>query len=331
MPFPLPVGHKFACVCLINAGTDRILMDQSHDLGGDVWAIFSPPFEVDKHWRDWLGTVKIENLRQTSLTLLAHAQSNQPDILDKENETLATSAFGVFYGLFMTEIFHHNGAFVLKGANTGQGATVRQVADLQQHIMPNGVNPWRITMATLQRAAHIATGVGAIHSSSQHQRLQNGYRAWQRGLREYYGCDRLHQFVRAVEAVVKPEIGRTEALFIHRCQIFVRPSGTARAIFRDLYQLRSQTEHMNPDDSVLARYQRSEQQAKGLERAYQAQLLASNVYERILSTPSLHDVFDSDAHIDDFWRLPMDEQQAIWGNPIDLEQFTRSRFTTSLI
>ena len=95
MPFRLPEGHKFACVCLVYAGVDRTLKDQLLDLGSGVRAIFGSPFEIEGHWREWLGTVKAQNLAQTSLALLAHAQSNRPGVLDDENEALVNIATGM--------------------------------------------------------------------------------------------------------------------------------------------------------------------------------------------------------------------------------------------
>ena len=131
--------------------------------------------------------------------------------------------------------------------------------------------------------------------------------------------------MRAVEAVVKPEIGRSEALFVHRCQIFVGTSDALRELCRELYQLRSHAEHMNPLESVLANYAPADRERIGLIRAFQSQILASTVYDRILTTPSLGAIFDSDAHIEDFWTRPMHEQQATWGDPIDLQALAIAR------
>src|SRR5712692_4531992 len=255
MPFPLPLDHKFGCVCLVNAGVDGALRDDVLDLGKSVFAVGGPPFEVEQHWREWLGSVKVGNLAQTSLTLFTHAPSNHPEILDEENHFLARSALSIFYGLLTAEVFHYDSGLILSGANTGGGVSVRQVSDLERHIRPNGVHVRRMSFVTLQRAASIAAGLRAVHlPQPQYERFRNGFRAWLRGVQEYYGGDRLHQFVRSVEAIVKPEIGRNEALFVHRCQVFAGASDATRKLFRELYQLRSQTEHMNSIDSVLAKY-----------------------------------------------------------------------------
>jgi hypothetical protein len=107
MPFALPEGHKFGCVCLVNAGVDRTLRDGLLDLGNNISAIFGPPFEIEEYWREWLGSVKVGHLAQSSLTLLAHTQSNRPEVLDDENDALVRTAWSVFYGLLNGGGFHH--------------------------------------------------------------------------------------------------------------------------------------------------------------------------------------------------------------------------------
>jgi hypothetical protein len=320
MPFTLGRDRKFGCVCLVNAGVDRALRNELLDLGHDTLAIFAPPFEIEEHWRGWLGSVKVADLAKSSLTLLSHAQSNCPAILDDENKRLVRIAMGVFYGLLLVEIFCHDNGLILSGGNAGTGVSVRQVSDLLRHLRPNGVHTRTISSVTLKRAANIAAGLRTIHVPRQYERLRNGFDALLRGFREYSGGNRLHQFVRSIEAIVKPEIGRSERLFAHRCQIFV---GASWELLRELYQLRSQTEHMNSLDSVLEKYAPEDRESIARLRAYQAQLLASHIYERILTTTNLQVVFGSDVNIDNFWQSDMDKQQITWGQPIDVEELAR--------
>jgi hypothetical protein len=176
MPFTLPLGHKFGALCLVNAAVDRDLRDRVLDLPDDVSAIFGPPFEIEAHWRVWLGSVKSRNLAQTSLALLAHNQSNRPEILDGENEAMLKTASSIFYGLLMAEVFHHDSGLLLSGANPAGAVSVRQVSDLEPHIRPNGVHVHRISEITLQRAAKIATGLRATHAPApRYARLQRGF------------------------------------------------------------------------------------------------------------------------------------------------------------
>jgi hypothetical protein len=324
MPFHVPLNHKFGCVCLTNAAVDRALREPL-DLGGGLWAIFGTPLELAPHWRNWLGSVKAQNFDRAGITLLGHRASDQPGILDDENELLVKDAFSLFLALLTCEIFHYEGGLILSGANNGGNTDIRNLSDLETHFIPNSVRPSRILEGTIRRAIPVASGIRAIHSN-RFERLRRGFRAWHRGIQQDFGEDRLHQFVRAVEAVIKPEIGRSEKLFTHRCQIFAGTSAGARALFTDLYQLRSRTEHMNGIASGLAAYPPAEREAMGLRRAYQAQVLASHVFEQILTKPELMAIFDSDDHIDEFWiRRRMDQQQEAWGPAIDLEALADAR------
>ncbi len=329
MPFHIPLNHKFGCVCLTNAGVERDLREPL-DLGDGLWAIFGAPLDLAPHWKTWLGSLKAQNFERAGITLLAHRPSNQPGIADDENELLIRHAFTVFLGLLVCEVFYHEGGTVLSGANNGGDTDVRNLSDLETHFLPNSVRPRRIVETTIWRARTVASGIRSIHSN-RFDRLRRGFEAWRRGIREDFGQDRLHQFVRAIEAVIKPEAGRSERLFAHRCQIFAGTSERARALFSELYQLRSQTEHMNGLDSVLAAYPAKDRDAVGLRRAYQAQILASHVFEQILTRPDLMAIFDSDEHIDEFWiQRGSDEQQATWGAAIDLEALAEARLNRPL-
>ena len=330
MPFQVPLNHKFGCVCLTNAAVDRGLREPL-DLGGGFWAVFGTPLDLAPHWQTWLGSLKTENFGRAGITLLSHRPSNRPGITDDENELLIKDAFSMFLALLVCEIFHFEGGLILSGANNGGDTDIRNVSDLEPHIRPNGVHPTRISEGTIRRAYAVAAGIRSIHSN-RFGRLRRGFRAWHRGMREFHGHDRLHQFVRAVEALIKPEAGRSERLFTHRCQIFAGTSDRARALFSELYQLRSQTEHMNELESVLEAYPPEARGATALRRVYQAQILASHVFEQILTRPDLLAIFDSDERIDEFWtRRRTDEQRVRWGPAIDLEALAEARFSDRLV
>jgi hypothetical protein len=95
---------------------------------------------------------------------------------------------------------------------------------------------------------------------------------------EFYGDDRLHQFVRAVEGVIKPTIGQSRRQFVHRGQVFAGNSETARTLLGELYDLRGLAEHLHRFDAGLAAHPQRDRESISLRRAYQAQLLASHVY-----------------------------------------------------
>src|SRR5205823_5233897 len=74
---------------------------------------------------------------------------------------------------------------------------------------------------TFRKAKLIASGLRAMHETgSDFFRLRRGFMAWLVGTRSEQGDTRLHQFVRAIEAVIKPAQGRTREEFVSRCSLF---------------------------------------------------------------------------------------------------------------
>lgn len=330
MPFAIPNGHKFACIVLNNAGVSRELREAVR-LGERVWAIFGPPFQLDDNWRQWMGSLQLEHLERASLTIVATAPSNALQILDAENELLRELVLSSFYSLLLVEVFHQDGGLILTGANLNGNIAVRQVSILEHHYRPPGVRPSTIDLRWLEHAYTAATGMVALHATrGSHQRLRRGFHAWVRAMQEYNGEDRVHQFVRAVEATIKPEVGRSRTQFIHRAQLFAGNSEAVRNRLGELYDLRSGAEHMNLLDSVLAHYPAAERETIGLRRSFQAQLLASHVFRNIFVNPGLHAAFSSDDYIDAFWAEPWATQVAAWGEPVNLDAIADQRFRDEL-
>jgi len=116
MSFPLPVGHKFSCIALANAGVARELRD-TIDVGNGLRILFEPPFEFDATWREWIGSVRVEYLSKANLVILAHQASENAAIVDAENEALKKQCMSLLYALFVSEVFHHDGGLILSGAN----------------------------------------------------------------------------------------------------------------------------------------------------------------------------------------------------------------------
>jgi hypothetical protein len=153
-------------------------------------------------------------------------------------------------------------------------------------------------------------------------RLLKGLSAAHKGLEGRYGDERLHQFVRAVEAIMKPDAGSTQRQFVHRAQLFVGRSLHSKTIARQIYRLRSCVEHMNEYTSELTDITQNKDAAEKLaqRRSLQAGLLASHVYRHILNNSELFTLFLDETRIQEFWAKPDHEQDEIWAtNSIDLE------------
>lgn len=104
----------------------------------------------------------------------------------------------------------------------------------------------------MQAAKRKRLEAGGWRLDQHYLRLRKGFNALLRGIKEGSDADsRLHQFVRAVEAVVKPDIGRTTSQFIHRRQFFAGRSEVDRVLLREIFEMRSASEHLNSLKDLL--------------------------------------------------------------------------------
>jgi hypothetical protein len=53
-----------------------------------LWVVTDTRFEFPSHWKNWLGTTRSEEVEGSNLFLLSKIKSEQPDSLDRENQTL---------------------------------------------------------------------------------------------------------------------------------------------------------------------------------------------------------------------------------------------------
>jgi hypothetical protein len=131
--------------------------------------------------------------------------------------------------------------------------------------------------------------------------------------------DRLHQFVRAVEAVIKPRAGSGRNDFAHRGQTLTLNNAETREILLQLYDARSLVEHLNKPTDALPPGGTAEQERRLMDRrTRQIDLLARDVFVRILESPELLEALRTDDQIDAFWRMEHGERIRLWGHRLDV-------------
>jgi len=150
-------------------------------------------------------------------------------------------------------------------------------------------------------------------------RLTRGFEAWTQGINARRDDNRIRQFVRAIEAVVKPEIGKTPKQFIQRAQLFVGSTESSRKMLGEIYDLRSCAEHLNDVRSYYIDEPMSEIDSRTALRAFQAELITDHVYHRIFETGEFQRMFIDDSSIDSFWNKSEQERRNLWGEPATLD------------
>jgi hypothetical protein len=325
MAFHLAHNHKFAVVALRGANVTTEAVSQDVRLDDGLWTLGHPPVMVDETWRKWLGTLRAGALNESNLVIVATAPSACPFILDGENQVLERRCLNVLIGLGLYGLWFDGPGIILNGCQLDERASeptqVRQVHDSAWYRRLEHTIPPTLAKGALMEAGRLAERVHIL-LQRKGTRLLKGLAAAHKGLEGRYGDERLHQFVRSLEAIMKPDVGRTERQFVHRAQVFIGRSSQTKTIARQLYRLRSCVEHMNDYTTELIDTATSKEAAEQLaqRRSLQAGLLATYVYRHILGTPELFTLFSDETTIQEFWATPDREQDQTWdANPIDLE------------
>jgi hypothetical protein len=315
----VPVGNKFAMIALATVSTPEILFPLWFD--GTLWALSRPLLEFDSTWRSWLG-LRADELANSNLFLVATTPSKAPEILDEEHQRLERKARFVFLALAIAGLYLERPGLVLQGSRLQEpfGLQIRSVHDTMPIFRLEGSQRMAITLPRLLIAARMAWHMRDLTGRRPVPRLWRGIRSLISGIEARAGEDRLHGFVRALEAVTEPPRGEGERKFVHRCSTFAGRQERDRELLRELFRLRSAAEHLHNVPSALVTHPLYERERIALYRTEQAEVLARFVYVTILSSDELTALFADDGWLDQLWALPDDEVSKFWGPSINLHK-----------
>jgi len=191
--------------------------------------------------------------------------------------------------------------------------------ELPMFYQSKGYRRAPITKEWLEDALALCAGLLAIEANkAEFRRVIRGLNTLFKGLKEETGQDRLHQFVRSLEALILPDIGSTKKQFTHRCQTFACANSETQSLLQEAFDMRSDTEHMNEWDKAVQNYSPDQREDVCCQRTRQIEHLACDAYSRLLRNAGLRHHFHAEAAIAAFWKLPDDQRRALWGKPVDI-------------
>jgi hypothetical protein len=317
MDFHLQAGEKFACIAFENLATDDSL-SKPISLGEGLWTLPEHPFDLDNRWRDWIGKIRADQVDRCNFFLLAVKASTRPEVLDDENEMLRKRLHRLLYGLLLQGIPDHVDGFVLSGARVSEETMIRQFSELRDFYHSNPPHRVKLNESTCRTAKTFEEGYRAIEKSTANERVKRGMSALARAISEPTLEERIHQYARALEALIKPEISKSTSQFTHRCQTFALASTGAKQILEECYEIRSAVEHMKLVDDALTDYSSDRRYLIAAQRLRQIEGLAFSVYLKLATSQSHALLFETDTLIDAFWARRDDECRTAWGNPLDI-------------
>ena len=268
MDYQFQKNSKFALLAFSSVFAD--LPTEAFRLSDDkTWIMPRVPVTDPGIWKEWLGTVRMEHLGQANLVLFVEEPSDTPGVLDGAHKRLTDDLCGLFQMLHLRPGIESTDLDLLCGSSVNGGLKIQQMGKMRQFYTSQGYTRAPITRDWLEDSLVLRSGAGAMETDTrQFRRVIRGLNTLFKGLREI-GQDRLHQFVRSLEALILPEIGNTKNQFVHRCQTFARAGDTTRDLLSEVFAMRSDTEHLNPWDKSVVSYPANQREAVCWQRTWQ--------------------------------------------------------------
>lgn len=308
-------GEKYALLGLSIKVTDPAI--GRLDLSPHFQVIGGSDFKIPDEWREWLGSIRVEEVEACDLFIVAKLRSTAPDILDGENVLLTNRLWAFYRGLLLSSTFATAyRPVILTGSCRDGEIGLRQQQDLDVPI-PNEFHPYPdVALDEFRQAAAIAERLerlAATRQESNRWRFNRVLYLYCQTRAERDPLERIHQYARCIDGFILCDPGKSAKQFKSRSELFIGPHH--HDLMGEIYEVRSAVEHLHED-----RY------LDPLSRAIQIDLtkkeaiiehIARTTLARIVLEDVLWPHFTSKASLAVFWAKPAAERQAIWGSAID--------------
>jgi hypothetical protein len=272
------------------------------ELSPDLTALTQSAFKMPAHWREWLGSMRAEEVEECDLFIVAKMKSKQTAVLDGENQTLQAKVWAFYRGLLLASRFSTaHKPVVLTGAREESEIGVRQIQDLEAPASCIFRGYPEVPQSALRQAAALATKLqklGSIAQVDSHWRLFRILHLYVSTRPEHDLLDRLHQYARCIDGLTLTRPGRGALDFKARSALF---TGSGHDdLMGEIYANRSTIEHLH-EDRLLEPFDR-ESRLELLRREAVVEYIARSALFRIVGDESLWAHFANRDGLERFWR-----------------------------
>lgn len=310
------VNAEYACWFFSRSDVADDLPEDT-EVGDHIYVTRNLGIDLAQHWEKELGSFIAEEIKAGGLALCVTA----PVDSDAENEALKQQCMDVLDGLLLQGVPRFEKGMSMTGANVDGEIKVQSYANLR-HVEPTSweAPEFRLGLVAIQRAVRFGARLRTMQNATEQQwgRLSRGIRALLNANRmsNKHG-DRFHQFVSAVEALIKPRQGKTQKDFVHRSQTLAVALNETQEALAQMFDIRSNVEHLHSIIKGLPG-DRAERIELANRLTRQIDALARFSFCRVLESETLFNLFKLDEQIDEFWARPDHERRQIWGNGLDI-------------
>jgi hypothetical protein len=305
-------GEKYALIGM------EVKIEQAlpyRELRPGLWAWTDQSLEVPSHWREWLGSVRADQIENCNFALLSKMASRTSEVLDGENQLLQRRVWGFYVGLLLSSNFApSHPPILLTGARRDGETDVRRESTLD---IPS-LNVFRRYPPILLREIEQAALLGRGHETLNSTPPAGG--AWRifRALSLYVAArtsmdllDRVHQYCRCIDGLILSEPGSGLRQFKSRTELFIGPRH--HNMMGELYAIRSDVEHLH-ENKYLEHFDR-QVRLDLIQKEAMAAYIARNALGHIVRNPNLWPHFGNTAALAPFWALDPGDRQKLWGAP----------------
>ena len=288
------------------------------ELAPGLFVLTKTAFHIPAHWREWLGSIRADEVKDCNIFLVSKLRSARPGVLDGENNVLQQCVWNFYVGLLLTSPFAtaHKPA-LLSGTRRDGEIDIRQQTDLDSPV-PSIWRPYpAIPADDFQLAARLAAALGDIvtaHLTGGHWRLFRTLHIYCNARTTPDILERLHQYARCIDGLILPDVGQTRKQFKSRTELFIGPRH--HDLMGDIYDIRSADEHLH-ESRYLEGFDR-ETRLDLVKKEAITEYVARTALARVIGNSSLWKHFANTPALGAFWALPAPDRRRIWGDPVDL-------------
>lgn len=319
-------GHKFAVLAVPESRAGQCPKPALNLHSGFAMSRGLPP-EALKTWSTELGSIHLRELDATRLFLWALRPSATARILDEENRALQERVYQLYLGLLVAVPYFSNGRLTsMTGANVGGFSRVRSLTWFDRNWFTVGTPATPLNTRRIQDALSVARAL-IRHPDRHTHRMVRALRTFRKAVETRELDDRLHQFVRVIEAFAGCDGGGE---FADRIGHFVT-GAWARESLVEIYAIRGSIEHLRgPYGSMgMTRRKKGRGRTSGrvdggyyrrlIRRTIEAETIARYLLFQYFTRPKLWKSFQSARAASDFWiSSSRDALLREFGDPIPL-------------
>jgi len=322
-------GDKYAVIALAVKLDDRVPLQQ---MTPHHWVFADKRFDMPPHWREWLGTIRTQEVEGSNLFLLGKMRSQAPDILDGENAELKRRAGHFYSGLLLASPFAPAHSPVMLSGSRRHGEIGVRPQDNYEPAIPSMVGHYPpVTLADLQLAAKLAERIATLEVAllnGGHWRIFRVFHLYleARAIRD--NMNRLHQYCRCIEGLIVPAAGNSGRQFKSRTELFIGPRH--HDMMGETYDVRGDVEHLH-ENKHLEIFDRTAR-LELVKKLEMMEYIARSALVRVLLNRDLWPHFANTPALLAFWALKDKRRRELWGdiiNPHDALADFNPRFITA--